>query len=207
MGQKTNPIGFRLALNKNWQSVWQDRKNYARLLEKDVRIRDFLRRRLRPAGVDRVEIQRSIGEVEINISVARPGLVIGRGGQNIEKLKEELNEMIEEKFKLNITEVSNPDLSARLIAEDIAASVMRGYPYKRAVRSGMRRVMEAGAGGVKVEISGRLGGGTIARTEKFVQGSIPTSTLKEMIDYGFAEAFTKYGTIGVKVWINKESSN
>jgi len=202
MGQKTNPTGFRLALDKNWQSTWHDDKRYAQLLEKDTKIREFLRGRLRSAGVDEIDIQRSIGEIEINISVARPGLVIGRGGQNIEELKKELNSMIDEKFHLNVTEVSNPDLSATLIADAMVGSIMRRYPYKRAAKSNLRKVMEAGAKGIKIEVAGRLGGGTIARTEKFAQGSVPTSTIRQKIDYAFDEAVTGKGTIGIKVWIN-----
>lgn len=196
-----------MALNKNWQSTWHDDKRYADLLEKDTKIREFLRERLQSAGVDEIDIQRSIGEIEINISVARPGLVIGRGGQNIEKLKKELNSMIDEKFNLNVTEVNDPDLSARLIADAMVGSIMRRYPYKRAAKSNIRKVMEAGAAGIKIEVAGRLGGGTIARTEQFAQGSIPTSTLNKEIDYALAEAVTHSGTIGIKVWINKGKEN
>lgn len=193
-------------MNKNWQSTWHNDKHYAELLEKDTKIREFLRRRLQSAGVDKIGIQRSIGEVEINISVARPGLVIGRGGQNIEKLKKELNAMIDERFNLNVTEVDNPDLSARLIADAMVGSIMRRYPYKRAAESNIRKVMDAGAKGIRIGVSGRVGGGVYARTEKFSQGSIPTSTLKENIDYAVDEAVTGNGTIGIKVWINKEQN-
>lgn len=207
MGQKTHPIGFRLAVDKDWQSVWHDDKRYADLLEKDTRIRQFLRQRLQSAGVEKIDIQRSIGQVEINIKVARPGLVIGRGGQNIEELKRELNAMIEEKFNLNVQEVSSPDQSARLIADNIARSIERHYPYKRAVQNNLRKVMEAGAKGVKVFVSGRLAGGTIARREKFSEGSVPASTLNENLDFALDEAITKRGTIGVKVWINQKVEN
>ncbi len=206
MGQKTHPIGFRLAFNKNWRSVWHDDKRYARLLEKDTKIREFLYERLQSAGVEQVNIYRSIGHVDINITVARPGLVIGRGGQNIEELKRELNRMIEEKYNLNVQEVPNPNFSARLVANNIARSIERRYPYKRAVRSNIRKVVEAGVKGIKVVVSGRLSGGTIARREKFHEGTIPTSTLAEEIDFAIAEAKTKYGTIGIKVWITPGES-
>lgn len=205
MGQKTHPIGFRLALDKNWQSTWHNDKRFKDLLHEDLKLRKFLQDYLKSAGLSRVEILRKINETEININVAKPGLVIGRGGVKIEELKKELIKFISGKLKLNVIEVKKPMLSAKLVAEGIANQISRRYPYKRAVSQTIDKVVEAGAKGVKIEVSGVLGGpSSIARTERKVVGSIPASTLKSNVDFNTQVAATHYGTIGVKVWIYKE---
>lgn len=166
MGQSINPKGFRLAVNKDWQSTWHDDERYADLLHEDIKIRDYLRDRLKSAGLDRIEIKRSINRVDIDIYVGKPGMVIGRGGSRIEEIKQELEDLTTGKMNLNVFEIKKPDLSAHIVAQDIAGRIERRRPYKRTLVTAMQKVMDAGAKGVKVHISGRLGGNPIARTEK-----------------------------------------
>ncbi|MCA9392112.1 30S ribosomal protein S3 [candidate division WWE3 bacterium] len=201
MGQKTHPKGYRLAVTKDWRSVWYADGDYKDLLEADEKIRKYLRDNVGSAGIDAIKISRSINDVEIDLRVARPGLVIGRGGSTIEAVKKDLDKLIGGKVRLNVQEVSHPDLSAELLAESISGAITRRYPYKRAVRSALKRAMDAGAEGIKIFISGRLGGHTIARREKYIEGSVPTSTLSKNVKFASQKAVTKYGTLGVKVWV------
>lgn len=203
MGQKTHPQGFRLALSKNWRSIWYSEKDTPMLLEEDEKIRQYLRDEIGAAGIDDITISRSINEVEIDLRVARPGLVIGRGGTTIERIKKELDELVGGKLRLNVQEVQSPDLSPDLLAESITGAIVRRYPYKRAINSAMKRAMDAGAVGVKIFISGRLGGNRIARREKYAAGSVPASTMSKNVRFARRFARTKYGTLGVKVWVTQ----
>jgi small subunit ribosomal protein S3 len=206
MGQKTHPLGFRLALKKNWSSVWFDSKRYAELLHKDLEIRDFLTKKMRAAGCQRVDIERSVNEITITAHVAKPGMVIGRGGAGIEALKKELQSKLEsEKLKFNVIEVRRPDLSATLVARNIAEMIERRMAPRRAINMTLERTMSAGAKGIKIVVSGRLNGADIARTEKKATGSIPLHTLRADIDFAADTAITAFGTIGVKVWIFRDS--
>lgn len=203
MGQSINPTGYRLAVDKNWKSVWHDDRNYAELLHEDIRIRSYLQKRLKLAALDRVVIRRSINRVDIDIYVGKPGMVIGRGGSRVESVKEDLAELTNGKMNLNVFEVKKPDLSAKVVAHEIARKIERRMHFKRVILQAVQKATEGGAKGIKVFISGRLGGNSIARTEKFVVGSVPTSTLDAKIDYAQEVAFTNKGTVGVKVWIYK----
>lgn len=204
MGHKTNPRGFRLIIKKDWNSIWHNERSFRKFLHEDIAVREFLKKKLRRAGLSQIKIERSINEVRIKISVAKPGLVIGRGGAGVELLKKELKNIVTGKLFFDIEEEKKPELSAKLIAEEIAQRIERRYPHKRAAIQAMEKVKEAGAKGVKLAMAGVLSGpSSIARTEKRSWGVVPTSTLKANIDYAKATAFTKYGTIGVKVWIYK----
>lgn len=203
MGQKIHPTGFRLAINKNWSSVWHADRGFDKLLAEDLKIRDYLKKKVSSAGIDELIISRSNKNVEIELRVARPGLVIGRGGSMSEMLKKDLDKLVTGRVRLNVQEVAKPNLSPVLVLESITSAMERKYPYKRAVNSAIKRVMDSGALGVKVFVSGRLGGNSIARREKFQEGAVPTSTLRENIKFASGHALTKYGTVGVKVWINQ----
>lgn len=204
MAKRTNPRGFRLVIKKNWSSIWHDDRRFKSLLHEDIAIRKFLTEKLKRAGVADITIKRTINELRIRVTVVKPGLVIGRGGAGIEKLKKEVQDKISGKFYLDIEEEKKPYLNARIVAGEIAQRIERRYPHKRAVTQAIERVKEAGAKGVKVATAGVLSGpSSIARTEKKGWGVVPTSTLKAEIDFAKATAFTKYGTIGVKVWIYK----
>jgi len=203
MAQKTHPEGFRLAYNKNWQSVWHADRNFKDLLEEDLKIRDYLDEKVRSAGIDELKISRSTNEIAVDLTVARPGLVIGRGGAMHRTIKRDLEDLVKGKTKLEVHEIEKPNLSSVLAMESIIGAIERRYPYKRAVVSTVKRVMESGAKGIKVFVSGRLGGHTIARTEKTTEGSVPTSTLEERVRFSSGFARTKYGTVGVKVWITQ----
>lgn len=207
MGQKTHPIGFRLAVNKSWKSAWHNDKRFKELLHEDIKLRRFLQEHLQAAGLERVEVQRKINETEIAVWVAKPGLVIGRGGTNIEELRKKLALLTQGKLKLNVVEVKKPMLSAKLVAEMIVYQIKKRYPYKRAVSQAIDKVIEAGAQGVKIVVSGVLGGpSSIGRAEKKTVGSVPTSTLKSKVDFSAQVAATNYGTIGVKIWIYKDTN-
>ena len=204
MGHQTNPRGFRLIIKKDWHSIWYDERRFKSLLLEDIAIRKFLENRLKSAGVAKIIIKRAINEVRIIITVAKPGLVIGRGGVTIEKLKKDLQKKVSTKLYLDIEEEKKPDINAKLVAENITQRIERRYPYKRAVIQAIEKVKETNAKGIKIAVAGVLSGpSSIARTEKKSWGVVPTSTLKANIDYARATAFTKYGTIGVKVWIYK----
>ncbi len=206
MGQKTHPIGFRLAVNRNWQSRWFARKNdFADTLYEDYIIREKLMEKLKFASVPRIFIERASSRVRVKIFTARPGIVIGRKGQEIEKIKDELAKATGKEILLDIQEVKKPELDATLVAENVALQLERRIAFRRAMKKAVQMAMSLGAKGIKIQVGGRLGGADIARTEVQRQGSVPLHTLREEIDYGTAEARTVYGIIGIKCWVfNKE---
>ncbi len=205
MGQKTHPIGFRLSVNRNWQSRWFAPKNeFAKTLHEDYIIRDKLMEKLKYASVPRIFIERASSRVRVKIFTARPGIVIGRKGQEIEKIKEELSVMTGREILLDIQEVKKPELEAKLIADNVALQLERRISFRRAMKKAVQIAMSLGADGIKVQVGGRLGGADIARTEVQRQGSVPLHTLREEIDYGTSEARTVYGIIGVKCWVFKK---
>ena len=204
MGQKINPTGLRIGVIKDWESRWFAKKGeFGDILVEDNKIREFLLELLAPAGVPKVEIERDPKRIRINIFCAKPGIVIGRGGAEIEKLKETVKKMLggDKDVFINITEIKQPDLNAQLVAESIAAQLEKRVSFRRALKQSIGRTMKAGAKGIKAQVSGRLGGAEIARTEQYHEGTIPLQTIRADIDYGFAEAKTTYGRLGVKVWI------
>lgn len=206
MGQKINPTGLRIGVIKDWESRWFAKKGeFGDILVEDNKIREFLLELLAPAGVPKVEIERDPKRIRINIFCAKPGIVIGRGGAEIEKLKETVKKMLggEKDVFINITEIKQPDLNAQLVAESVAAQLEKRVSFRRALKQSIGRTMKAGAKGIKAQVSGRLGGAEIARTEQYHEGTIPLQTIRADIDYGFAEAKTTYGRIGVKIWIYK----
>lgn len=205
MGQKVNPHGLRVGIIKDWDTKWYaDDKSFADFLVEDNKIREFLKTKLFTAGISRVEIERTAGKIKINIHVAKPGMVIGKGGAGIEELKKQLEKLTNNKgVTVNITEIKVPELDAQLVAENIAAQLEKRISFRRAMKQSMQRTMRVGAKGIKTMCAGRLGGAEIARSEWYREGTIPLQTLRADIDYGFAEAHTTYGRIGVKVWIYK----
>ncbi len=204
MGQKVHPHGLRVGVIKDWDSKWYaGKREFGEFLVEDVKIRKFIKEKLFLAGVPKIEIERKINKVFINIHAAKPGIVIGRGGAEIEKLKKELVDMVGKDVAINIIEVKSPDVNAQLVAENIAAQLEKRISFRRAMKSVMGRAMKLGAKGIKTSVSGRLGGAEIARCEHYHEGTIPLQTLRADIDYGFYEADTTYGKIGVKVWIYK----
>ncbi len=206
MGQKVNPTGLRIGVIKNWESRWYaDKKDFGDTLISDNKLRTYLLKTLAPAGVPKVEIERDSKRVRINIHCAKPGMVIGKGGSEIEKLKATCKKMLggEKDVYINIVEIKQPDLNAQLVAENIASQLERRISFRRALKQSIGRTMKLGAKGIKTQVSGRLGGAEIARTEHYHEGTIPLQTIRADIDYGFAEAKTTYGRIGVKVWIYK----
>ncbi len=206
MGKKVNPRIFRIGLSENWRSRWFSSKNFAKLLQEDVSIRKFLKTTLKEASIDRVDIERSRGEINVNISAAKPGLIIGRGGAGIEDLQKKIQKKFlakDTKLKINITEVSNPNLSANVIVQAIAEDIEKRMPFRRVMKQNITKVMKAGAKGVKIIVAGRLNGVDIARSEKLTKGKIPLHTLRSNIDYSRGVASTIYGAIGIKVWIYK----
>lgn len=205
MGQKTHPIGFRLAVNRNWQSRWYAKKaDFAATLKEDYIIREKLLEKLKYASVPRIFIERASNRVRVKIFTARPGIVIGRKGQEIEKIKEDLAKLTGKEILLDIQEVKKPELDATLVAESVALQLERRISFRRAMKKAVQMAMSLGANGIKIQVSGRLGGADIARTEKQRQGSVPLHTLRENIDYGTAEARTVFGLIGVKCWVFKK---
>ena len=205
MGQKTHPIGFRLAVNRNWQSRWYAPKNeFAKTLHEDYIIREKLMEKLKLASVPKIFIERANARVRVKIFTARPGIVIGRMGQEIEKSKEELSKMTGREILLDIQEVKKPELEAKLVADNVALQLERRISFRRAMKKAVQIAMSLGADGIKVQVGGRLGGADIARTEIQRQGSVPLHTLREDIDYGTSEARTVYGIIGVKCWVFKK---
>ena len=203
MGQKVNPHGLRVGVIKDWDSKWYAEADFADCLIEDHEIRTFLKKRLFSAGVSKIEIERASDRVKIIIYTAKPGVVIGKGGAEIEKLKAELQKIVSKKLIVDIKEIKRPDKDAQLVAENIAAQLENRVSFRRAMKSTMSRTMKAGALGIKTSVSGRLGGADMARTEFYSEGTIPLQTLRADIDYGFAEADTTYGKIGVKVWVYK----
>ena len=203
MGQKVNPHGIRLGIVKTWDAKWYADKDYAENLHEDIKIRAFLKDSLKIAGISRIETERSKNRLKLTIHTAKPGMVIGRGGSGIEQIKEGLKKYTTKHVDINIAEIKQPDMDATLVAENIAAQLERRIAFRRAMKQSVSRTMRMGAKGIKITVSGRLGGAEIARTESYREGSIPLHTLRADIDYGTAEAHTTYGRIGVKVWIFK----
>ncbi|MCH7624319.1 MAG: 30S ribosomal protein S3 [Chloroflexi bacterium] len=205
MGQKTHPIGFRLGIVKDWQSKWFAAKpaEYRRLVGEDMKVRNTIRDRYPDAGISRVEVERGNNDVVITIHTARPGIVIGRGGQRVEQLRKDLEGITERRARLNVQEIRQPEMDAYLVARNVADQLERRIAFRRAIRQAVSRTMQAGAQGIKVHIAGRLGGADIARREKAMEGRVPLHTLRADIDYGLAEAATEFGRIGVKCWIYK----
>ncbi len=204
MGQKVNPHGLRVGIIKDWDSRWfANKKEFGTLLLEDHNIRKHLKSKLYTAGISKIEIERAANKVKIDISVAKPGMVIGRGGAGIEEIKSELEKMTKKNVLINITEVKSPERDSQLVAENIALAIERRVAFRRAMKQAIQRAMKAGAKGIKVSSSGRLGGAEMARTEGYSEGNVPLQTLRADIDYGFAEADTTYGKIGIKVWIYK----
>ena len=204
MGQKVNPHGFRVGVINKWDSRWfVKKKDFADALVEDYKIRKVLLKKLKAAGVPKIEIERDNAKVRLHIHCAKPGIVIGKGGAEIEKLRTFCEKLIGKPVVINIVEVKNADVNAKLVAESIAAQLEKRVSFRRALKQAMGRSMKAGAKGIKTQVAGRLGGAEIARTEHYHEGTIPLQTIRANIDYGFAEAATTYGIIGVKVWIYK----
>lgn len=204
MGQKVNPVGFRVAVTKDWLSKWYaDKKDYAGLLLEDIKIRDIVKKKLAAAAVSKIAIERYANRARITIHTARPGIVIGRKGAEIDKLKEDLSKMTGKEIYVDIVEIKSPETDAQLVAENISLQLERRISFRRAMKKSVQTATDFGALGIKVACGGRLGGSEIARHEKYRTGKIPLHTLRADIDYGFAEAQTVYGKIGVKVWICK----
>ncbi len=204
MGQKVNPHGIRLGIVKGWDAKWfADRKDFANNLHEDIKIRKELKKQLASAGVSRIETERSKNRLKLTIHTAKPGMVIGRGGSGIEQIKDSLKKLTDKRLEINIMEIKQPDLDASLVARNIADQLEKRIAFRRAMKQAVGRTMRLGAKGIKIAVGGRLGGAEIARRESYREGSIPLHTLRADIDYGFAEANTTYGRIGVKVWIFK----
>lgn len=201
MGQKVNPHGLRVGVIKDWDSRWYAEKNFSDLLVEDFELRKFLKKKLYSAGVSKIEIERASERVKINIHTAKPGIVIGKGGTAIEALRKEVSAMIEGKVIINIVEVKRPEKNSQLVAENVAQQLENRVSFRRAMKQTIGRSMKSGVKGIKITCSGRLGGAEMARTESYNEGNIPLQTIRADIDYGFAEANTTYGKIGVKVWI------
>lgn len=210
MGQKVNPISFRLGSYKNWTSLWfADKGAYSKNVIADSELRKYLNQKLKGAGVVEITVERSITALKVTLHVSRPGVVIGRGGANLEEVKKEVEKLLKKykeskvKVEIRVEEVKDPDLSAKLVVERIADQLAKRYPHRRAVQQAMEKVMAAGAKGVKIALTGRIGGAEIGRAEKYFQGSIPTQTLRANIDYFQQPAYTRSGYVGIKVWIYK----
>ncbi|WP_461833682.1 30S ribosomal protein S3 [Desulfothermus sp.] len=203
MGQKVHPYGFRLGYTKNWLSRWYSKKDYARFVYEDKQLRKFIKQKLYHAGISKIEIERAAEKVRVIIHTARPGIVIGRKGVEIEKLRNELKRKFNGEFILEVVEVRRPEIDAQLVAENVALQLERRVAFRRAMKRAISLALKFGAKGIKIACSGRLGGAEIARTEWFREGRVPLHTLRADIDYGFATALTTYGIIGVKVWIFK----
>jgi len=203
MGQKTNPIGFRLGIIRGWDSNWYGGKNYEHKLVEDNNIRKYLNARLAKAGISRILIERTLKLVTVTIFTARPGIIIGKGGQEVDKLKEELKKLTGKEIQINISEIKRPELDAVIVAQSIARQIEGRISFRRAIKTAIASSMRIGAQGVKVLISGRLGGAEMARGEIYKEGRVPLHTLRADIDYALAEAHTTYGRIGIKVWICK----
>ena len=203
MGQKVNPIGYRLGVNKDWQSKWYAKKDYPEYLINDIKIREYLEKNMKDAAIASVIIERKKGRTDVTIYTAKPGVIIGRGGEDIEKLRKKIAKLVGEEIYINIVEEKNPDLNAQLVANNIASQIAARAPFRSAQKRAIRNVMKAGAKGCKTSVSGRLGGAEMARTEGYTEGTVPLHTIRADVDYAIAEADTTYGKIGVKVWIYK----
>lgn len=211
MGQKVNPIGYRIGVNKDWDSRWYADKDYADKLIKDIKIREYIAKNLKDAAISKVVIERkpvasedAKERCELTINTAKPGVIIGRGGEDIEKLRKVISKLVKEDVYINIVEEKNPDLNAQLVADNIAAQIENRAPFRSVQKRAIRNTMKAGAKGIKTAVSGRLGGAEMARTEGYTDGTVPLHTIRADVDYAISEANTTYGKIGVKVWIYKD---
>ena len=203
MGQKVHPIGFRLGIIKPWNSRWYADRDFSSLLHDDLKIKEFVKQRLYQAGISSLEVERAANKVRINVTAARPGIIIGKKGAEIEKLKSEVQKMTDREVYINISEVQRPETDAQLVAENVCLQLIKRVAFRRAMKRSVSSAMKFGAKGIKISCSGRLGGAEMARREWYREGRVPLQTLRADIDYGFAEAKTTYGIIGVKVWIYK----
>ncbi|MEA3471726.1 MAG: 30S ribosomal protein S3 [Thermodesulfobacteriota bacterium] len=201
MGQKVNPIGFRLGVNKTWDSQWFAERNYSRLLHEDIKAREYIKKKFYHAGISKIEIERAADKSKVNIYTARPGIIIGRKGSEIEKIKNDLEKIMTGEAIINIIEVRKPEIDSQLVAENIALQLERRVSFRRAMKRGVTSALKFGAQGIRVSCAGRLGGAEMARREWYREGRVPLHTLRADIDYGFAEAHTTYGVIGVKVLV------
>jgi small subunit ribosomal protein S3 len=202
MGQKTRPTGFRVGITENWRSRWfAGKQQFGKLLVQDQHIRRFIKREYAMAGIPKIEIERDMERVHVFLYTSRPGVIIGRKGSKVDKLKEDLEQLTRQEVKLEIREVLNPEIDAQLVAEAVAQQLEKRAAFRRVMKMAIKTAMEKGAKGIKIQVSGRLGGSEMARCESFSEGSVPLQTLQAHIDYGFAEGFTTYGTIGVKCWV------
>ncbi|WP_096438179.1 30S ribosomal protein S3 [Alteribacter populi] len=201
MGQKVNPIGLRVGVIRDWESKWYADKDYADLLHEDIKVREYLEKRLKDASVSTIEIERAANRVNVTIYTAKPGMVIGKGGSEVEALRKALNQLTGKRVHININEVKSPDTDARLVADNIARQLENRISFRRAMKQAIQRTMRSGAQGIRTEVSGRLGGADIARSESYSEGTVPLHTLRADIDYGTAEADTTYGKLGVKIWV------
>jgi small subunit ribosomal protein S3 len=201
LGQKVNPIGFRLGIIRTWDSKWFEEKNYARWLHQDIKLREYVKDKLNAAGISRVEIERAANKVKVSVHTARPGIVIGKRGSEIDKIKKDLQQFTDNEVFLNVVEVRKAEVDAQLVAENIATQLQRRIAFRRAMKKAVQTSLKFGAKGIRVACSGRLGGAEMARYEWYREGRVPLHTLRADIDYGTATAKTTYGTIGVKVWI------
>ncbi|WEG12667.1 30S ribosomal protein S3 [Pullulanibacillus sp. KACC 23026] len=201
MGQKVHPIGLRIGVIRDWESKWYADKNYADYLLEDIKIREYVENRLKDAAVSGIELERAANRINVTIRTAKPGMVIGKGGSEVEALRKSLNELTGKRVHVNIFEIKQADLDAKLVAENIARQLESRVSWRRAQKQTLTRAMRAGAKGIKTQVSGRLGGADIARSEDYSEGTVPLHTLRADIDYGTAEADTTYGKLGVKVWI------
>ena len=204
MGQKVNPNGLRLGINKDWEAKWySNKKDFAKYLDKDVKIREYLEENLKNAGIAKVEIERTSKKTEVVIHTSKPGVMIGHGGEEIEKLKKQLNKLVDENVQISIVDIKKADLNAQLVADSIANQITNRASFRMAQKRAIRNALKAGAKGIKTSVSGRLGGADMARSEGYTEGTIPLHTLRADVDYATAEADTTFGKIGVKVWIYK----
>ena len=203
MGQKVHPVGFRLGVIRTWESRWYAEKSYSALLHEDLKLRDYLKQRLHHAGIAKVEIERAASKAKVNIFAARPGIIIGKKGSEVEALKKDLAKLTDKEVFINIQEVRKPEIDAQLVAENVALQLERRVAFRRAMKKAVSQALKFGAEGVKIECSGRLGGAEMSRREWYREGRVPLHTLRADIDYGFAEAKTTYGIIGVKVLVFK----
>ena len=201
MGQKVNPIGFRLGIIRTWDSKWYEEKNYTKWLHQDIKLREYVKEKLNAAGISKVEIERAANKVKVSVHTARPGVVIGKRGAEIDKIKKDLQKFTENEVFLNVVEVRKAEVDAQLVAENIATQLERRIAFRRAMKKSMQTSLKFGAKGIRVACSGRLGGAEMARYEWYREGRVPLHTLRADIDYGVATAYTTYGTIGVKCWI------
>lgn len=200
MGQKVNPIGLRIGITRNWDSIWYSKQDYIKNLHEDIKIRRFLQKKFKNASVVKIVIERFPEKINVNLHTSKPGMVIGQKGQNIEAVKQELKKYADKPIGMNIIEVKKPEVIAQAIAETVALQIEQRMPFRRVMKAELRRAMRGGVEGVKIQISGRLNGADMARTEKYMEGRVPLHTLRAKIDFGFKEALTTFGQIGVKVW-------